>query len=162
MEPTNHTPRTTEIDMSNLPIDAFRDSFLTLLKKGMTPLEALREFDRDEWNKAVSEEILDGEVSRNPETFILETQHGKPSLLELGAKALREEMNEKDMDQAIALWLAGWTSEQPNARQTDVMSWYWRAPAKRKNSKGRRYYSTNQAFNAMNRLTKGLTNETEK
>lgn len=63
----------------------------------------------------------------------------------------RLESNERDLEDAIDLWAAGWTSETPNKTQADVMSWYWRAPAKGKRKFGRRYLSTAQAISAMRR-----------
>ncbi len=76
----------------------------------------------------------------------------------------RMDMDDKDMEQALALTEAGWTSEDPRAvnsphlpppkniwEKTAVMSWYWRAPSKRPGKPGRRYNSTNQAWRAMMR-----------
>lgn len=115
------------------PIDTYRYAFQQLLAQGKTPLEALREFDREKWNAAMLGEI----------------DLGGTTLLNLGAAANREEMNEGDMEQATELWLAGWTSETPSKTQVDVMSWYWRRPPRRKGKPGRFYWSTNQAYNAM-------------
>lgn len=76
----------------------------------------------------------------------------------------RMDTDDRDMEQALALTDAGWTSEDPRAinsphlpapktiwEKTPVMSWYWRAPSKRAGKPGRRYLSTNQAFRAMQR-----------
>jgi len=125
--------------------DLFRDTFLRFLAEGMTHAEALAEFNRGEWNEAMNAEIMEGGSNRSD------------SLLDLAAKAGFEERNLRDLDQAIELWQAGWTSEDPNPQrdhscfwsQSQVMSWYWRAPSKRPGKPGRRYLSTNQAFNAM-------------
>lgn len=67
------------------------------------------------------------------------------------------------MPQVDALMSAGWKFELPeivNRRdgenfrcETEPWQWYWRSPPKRPGSKGRRYLSTNQAFNAMQHLT---------
>jgi len=35
--------------------------------------------------------------------------------------------------------------------ESEPWQWYWRSPPKRKNSKGRKYWSTTQAFNALKR-----------
>ena len=112
----------------------------------------MREFERQKLHSALSIEALGQDEGR--------------SLLDLLAIAGREECDESEMEKAIELWLAGWTSELPEHYNTPeaqerakndpwsrcaVMSWYWRAPSKRKGKPGRRYLSTNQAFNAMKR-----------
>lgn len=132
------------------PIDTYRYAFQQLLAQGKSPLEALREFDREKWYAAMNEEI----------------ELGGTMLLDLSAIAGREECDETAMEQATELWLAGWTSELPKSyntpeareaakvdvwRRCAVMSWYWRRPPRRKNSKGQFYWSTNQAWMAMTR-----------
>jgi len=62
----------------------------------------------------------------------------------------REEAHEKDFEQAIELWMAGWTSE-PLRHGLEVMSWYWRRPPIGKRSRGKLFYSTNQAFMSLRR-----------
>lgn len=62
-----------------------------------------------------------------------------------------------------ALLSAGWRYElpeivnhkegEPSHMETEPWQWYWRSPPKRKGSKGRRYLSTTQAFNALKRLS---------
>lgn len=130
--------------MSSL-VETYREAMRLMIAKGMTPLEALREFDQDKFNAALREE--------------LETCYGcgqdEGSLLVMVGKAGREEMNEKDMEQAIELWLAGWTSELPNKTQTDVMSWYWRRPPRVAGKQGRLFLSTNQAHRAMRKEAGG-------
>lgn len=71
--------------------------------------------------------------------------------LAIEGERMRREMNERDFEQASALWAAGWTAETPHATQEDIMSYYWRRPGKRKGKKGRLFLSTNQAYNAMTR-----------
>lgn len=79
-------------------------------------------------------------------------------------KKLRESERETELAnlrQAEALIDAGWRYELPeivNRKEgepahmaTETWQWYWRSPPKRKGTKGRRYLSTNQAFNALNR-----------
>ncbi|MFK5923259.1 MAG: hypothetical protein QM496_13865 [Verrucomicrobiota bacterium] len=82
-------------------------------------------------------------------------------MLEIGARNSHKEANEKEMEKALELSSAGWTQEQhvchPFTKSVDVMSWYWRRPARRKGMKGRLFLSTNQAYNAMNR--ESLRNE---
>ncbi len=64
--------------------------------------------------------------------------------------------------QADALIDAGWKFELPevvnhdpennhdwSGIESEPWQWYWRSPPKRKGSKGRKYWSTNQAYNAM-------------
>ena len=65
----------------------------------------------------------------------------------------RESLSEVD-----ALLLAGWSFELPDivngtGGTTEPWQWYWRSPPKRAGSKGRRYLSTSQAFNALKRMT---------
>jgi hypothetical protein len=116
--------------------DVFIDAFNLLLAKGMTYMEALQEFDRAEWNKAMLSEDA--------------SQYDSRRMLELAGKAGREEMNARDMEQAMVLWLDGWKSEIPEGhKDLDVMSWYWRRPARREGKPGRRFLSTNQAYKAL-------------
>ena len=64
----------------------------------------------------------------------------------------RQESNDKAMIQVRALLAAGWKYELPAGNYDyDPWQWYWRAPPKRKNSRGQKYLSTNQAFNALQR-----------
>lgn len=83
-----------------------------------------------------------------------------PALFDLLVCAQFEQRNSvdgADYQQALELWQAGWTSEshEPYSdhfwSQVQVMSWYWRAPSKRPGKPGRRYLSTNQAWNAFQR-----------
>lgn len=116
--------------------DTYAAIIRRLVEQGATPLEALRSFDRS---------LLDA-------AMLNELEEGGRVLLDLVAAATREEMNERDMDQAIDLWLSGWKSETPSSTQVDVMSWYWRSPAKTGRAKGRLYRSTNQAWRALRRM----------
>lgn len=114
--------------------------FRANLAAGMTHAEAATLFTPDDLRTALfSEEFAPPEAHE---------------LLNLLGKAQREEMNDRDMDQAIELWLAGWKSETPHKTQTDVMSWYWRRPARTKTRPGRLFLSTNQAFSAMKKGAK--------
>lgn len=67
------------------------------------------------------------------------------------------------MPQVDALMAAGWKFELPeivnhnpprhnwsNIR-SEPWQWYWRSPPMRKNSKGRKYWSTQQAFTALSK-----------
>jgi hypothetical protein len=134
-------------------VDVYRDAFLRFLAEGKSHLEALREFNHRKLHDALRD--------------TLDTDEGR-ELLDLLALAGREECDEKETEKAIELWLAGWTSDLPEQYKTPeaqerakndpwsrcaVMSWYWRAPSKRKGRPGRRYLSTSQAHNAMRRAT---------
>jgi hypothetical protein len=131
-------------------IEVYRDAFLQMLKDGKTHAEAMLEFDTAKFDAAMIAEIESGAAKRrfNWRTREWQSASGQVTLLELGAKALRESTNEMDLGQAIELWMEGWTSE-PQRPDADVMSWYWRRPSRRPGRPGRRYLSTNQAYNAM-------------
>jgi len=140
------------------PIDTYRDSFLAFVAGGMTHSEALDQFDRKEWNAALVAEL--SLIRLNPKTLNMEVHDGLPPLLSLDSMAGREQADQKDMEQAIELWGAGWTSEVPDCfrhnsrdfwRQCPVMSWYWRRPSRRQGKPGRKYLSTNRAWMAMKR-----------
>lgn len=80
-------------------------------------------------------------------------------MLDIAARASHKESNEAEMEKALELSAAGWTPEiekqhtpHPFTGNVDVMSWYWRRPARRKGSKGKKYLSTNQAWNALKKL----------
>lgn len=149
----------------NEPVDTYRDAFLAFLKCGMSYVEARDQFDKELLQAAVNAELERGDSVQvlNPETFLCENACGHETLFDLVVKAGFEQRNSvgsRDMDQAMDLWQAGWTSEDTMAHlikpnefwsQTQVMSWYWRAPSKRPGKPGRRYLSTNQAWNAMQR-----------
>ena len=57
-----------------------------------------------------------------------------------------------DSKQVYALLAAKWTFEIPSVN-SDPMSWYWRSPPKGKRELGRKYLSTNQAWNAMRKAS---------
>lgn len=72
------------------------------------------------------------------------------------------QIRRNSLPQVDALLSAGWSFELPeivNRKEFDrpagidhePWQWYWRSPAKRKGSKGRKYQSTSQAFNALKR-----------
>lgn len=56
-----------------------------------------------------------------------------------------------------ALIAAGWKFELPEivnnwpTHESEPWQWYWRSPPRRRGSKGRKYWSTTQAFNALRR-----------
>lgn len=138
----------------NEPIDTFRDSFLRFIAEGMSYSEALAEFDLQAFQKAM---LAEGELRPG-------CGRDEESLLSLLACAGREERDARDMEKAIELWSHGWTSELPEsyttkeaieAAKTDmwrrcaVMSFYWRRPPRTKSRKGKRFLSTDQAYNAL-------------
>lgn len=114
-------------------VDLFKD----LLSKGKTHAEVEAMFTREQIREVL---FTQGDVVNQLE------------FLKLCGKALMENQNDRDMDQAIELWLAGWTSETPyECQKLMVMSWYWRRPPRTKNRPGRLYLSTQQAYNALKR-----------
>ena len=131
--------------------DFYRDAFLDLLAKGFTHFEALETFDRDEWNEAMTAEIMSGDCKQFDRSLLhYITASGKPSLLDLAGKAVMESCDREALEQAHELWMAGWTSE-PVTPKSQVMSWYWRRPPRRAGKPGRKYLSTNQAWMALKR-----------
>jgi hypothetical protein len=81
--------------------------------------------------------------------------NGKMMDLDVLAEEAKLDSRRASWPQVDALLDAGWKFELPEIvngyknTETEPWQWYWRRPAKRKNSKGRRYHSTNQAYNAM-------------
>lgn len=73
---------------------------------------------------------------------------------ELVAECTRER-EAKDIEQAWDLIKAGWRFF-PVTEDSQVMSWYWRRPPRRKGSKGMLFLSTNQAWMALQRQTPKL------
>ena len=63
----------------------------------------------------------------------------------------QQRSREEAMEQVSALCRAGWVFE-PVTENSEPWQWYWRSPPKRAGSKGRLYRSTNQAFNALQRM----------
>lgn len=139
----------------NSLIDTYRTAFLKFLADGMNHAEALDQFDRKEMNLALNAALENGEYKDRGD--------GEDTLFDLVVKAgfvKRNSMGSPDMEQALALWAAGWTSEVPNPTKSDnfwsqpqVMSYYWRRPSRRSGKPGRKYLSTNQAYNAMMKET---------
>lgn len=73
--------------------------------------------------------------------------------------AVRLDARRECMPQVDALLLADWSFELPEivngspvGYDTEPWQWYWRSPAKPGHKKGRRYQSTAQAFNALQKL----------
>ena len=152
--------------MNTYPFDTLRDTLLKFVAEGMTYDEALSQFDEKEFTAAAMAEmdqgltqtlsVLDGiELAGN---IVTNDERRLPSLFDLKVRANFERsngINGEAFQQALQLWQAGWTSEHEKPAsdkfwsQVQVMSWYWRAPSKRLGKLGRKYLSTNQAFNAM-------------
>lgn len=111
---------------------------LQLLKaKGLSAPDAVKQFTHEQ----LSDAMFDGSGVMDDD---------QRALLDRLAAAGEEEQNERDLGDAIELWMAGWTHE-PVTPSSRIMSWYWRAPAKGKRPLGRRYLSTQQAVNALRR-----------
>jgi len=134
--------------------DLIRDTFLKFVADGMSNMEALEQFDPEQFRLAMNAEIMSGEARDRDD---------EKSLLDLASRAGFEKRNQKDFDdQVVPLMMAGWIYEVPDSyktnsrdfwRQVQWMSMYWRAPSKRPGKPGRKYLSTQQAFNAMMRQT---------
>lgn len=105
-----------------------------LINQGMTPLEAVRQFGEESIKQAVRDELADAP--------------GFGPLFEVCVKANQQKSDEKEMEKAVELWMAGWTSEKTPTMYA-VMQWYWRSPPKGKGKLGRFYWSTNQAWMAL-------------
>ncbi len=143
------------------PIDMYRDVFLKFIADGMTYDEALDQFDEDEWFRASMEEVFTDQARIDVfgGGFVTNDERKLPALFALSCRAHRQRTDTREMqEQAIPLYMAGWTSEVPECfknnsadfwRQCPVMSLYWRAPSKLPGKPGRRYLSTNQAYRAM-------------
>lgn len=142
--------------------DTYRDAFLRFMAEGMTYAEALKQFDRVELQAAINAELESGDSVQvlNAETMQIESACGHITLFDLACMARFEQRNSvdgHDYQQALELWQAGWTSESPREPtggfwgQVQVMSWYWRRPPRRKGKPGRKYLSTNQAYQALTR-----------
>lgn len=139
--------------------DIFRDSFLKFIEEGMTHAEALEKFDETLFRRAAVDELMESGIRIDPTTYrqLVNDSRGVTPLIDLLSLAEMQRRSQRDFEkQAIPLMLAGWTSEVPNPTnrkdpwlQCQTMSLYWRAPSKRPGKPGRRYLSTNQAFNAM-------------
>lgn len=142
-------------------IDTLRDTFLHFMERGMNYAEALEQFDKDEFAAAAMQEVFQDEATRIPgKGWRTNDDRDLPGLMEFITRADYEEHDAEQMELAIELWTAGWTSELPCPeiqlgddmdfwRKVQTMSLYWRAPSKRPGRPGRRYLSTQQAYNAM-------------
>lgn len=71
----------------------------------------------------------------------------KEALKKLSSE-IRDEREDAYLDKAIELWLSGWTSHAVG-KNDEIMSWYWRRPAKPPRKKGRLFLSTDQALRAL-------------
>ena len=71
-------------------------------------------------------------------------------LFDAVGREIKREAEKRDKAQAWDLIHAGWRFEVPGDT-SDVMSWYWRSPPRRKGSGGKLHRSTNQAWRAMKR-----------
>lgn len=140
-------------------IDSIRDEFADYVAKGMSYMEAKAMFDEVTLQVAIDAELFRGDSIKSFNMLTLQAENacGHETLFDLCVKASFEEQNKRDFEeQAVPLMMAGWTMETQNPTnskefwsQTQVMSLYWRAPSKRPGKPGRKYLSTNQAFNAM-------------
>lgn len=143
--------------------DTYRDAFSGFLANGMTHAEAMEQFDESLLRRAAVDEMMEVGIRIDPETYrqLLNDDRGVIPLIDFLGLAEMQRRSQRDFDQqAVPLMLAGWTSEVPNPTnrkdpwlQCQTMSLYWRAPSKRPGKPGRRYLSTQQAFNALMKST---------
>jgi hypothetical protein len=91
-------------------------------------------------------------MSMNWEEFDKFSIEDKRLWIKHAGQALREKCEQEYLIKAGDLMLAGWTPD-PVDHRNDMMSWKWRRPARRKNSKGMRFHSTDQAWNYLQRST---------
>ncbi len=143
------------------PADILRDEFQRFVREGSSYAEALEHFDEDDFRKASIEELETSGIRIDPATYrqLVNDDRGVTPLIDLLGLAHMQQRSREDFEQqAMPLMFAGWTSEIPNPSnrkdpwlQCQTMSLYWRAPSKRAGKPGRRYLSTQQAFNAMMR-----------
>lgn len=87
--------------------------------------------------------------------MIEEKKIEKMITLDLNKDSIQLKVKKDYMFQVEALIDAGWKFELPEIVnnwpkvETEPWQWYWRRPARKKNSKGQRFLSTNQAYNAL-------------
>jgi hypothetical protein len=62
---------------------------------------------------------------------------------------VRLDLRRRCMPQVDALIMANWKFELPAMLDSEPWQWHWRRPPRRKGSKGRRFMSTQQAYNAL-------------
>jgi len=74
---------------------------------------------------------------------------GRDNLNEAARQSMLDSRKQA-MPQVEARMAAGWTFEVP-ACGTEPWQWYWRRPSRRPGKPGRKFVSTNQAFNAVQR-----------
>lgn len=88
------------------------------------------------------------EFAFNPEKLGF-TQEQWAVMIEQEKQAARDECKYQ-VDALIDAW---WTIIIPeDGRGDEPWQWYWRRPSKRKGKPGRKYLSTNQAYNALQKL----------
>jgi len=71
------------------------------------------------------------------------------ALLKAGGEEVKLDAREACMPQVDALMAANWIFELPAIQDPEPWQWYWRRPSKVKGKKGRKFLSTNQAYNAL-------------
>ena len=77
-----------------------------------------------------------------------------PANLAIAAKHQQKLWNHKCMPQVRALMQAGWQFEVVHECAADPWQWAWRRPPRRAGSKGMRFASTEQAYNALMRASR--------
>lgn len=98
----------------------------------------------------MSEAIPWSEFVRTEGATVDDLRH--PGVLAALSRQTMLDIRRASLVQVEALLAAGWRYELPR-EDLEPWQWYWRAPPKRPGKPGRKYLSTNQAFNAMRRST---------
>jgi hypothetical protein len=71
-----------------------------------------------------------------------------PARMKILCRQYTQEQNRRHEPEVRALLAAGWIAE-PVRADSDPWQWAWRRPPRRPGSKGMRFASTGQAFNAL-------------
>jgi hypothetical protein len=107
-----------------------------LMAQGLSATEAMAEFEKQDLDASTLKALMEDGTSH--------------PLWVLSIQEMRESSHRETLEgQCYELWMNGWTVE-PNGRD-ESWAWYWRRPARRAGQKGRKFLSTNQAFNALKR-----------
>lgn len=119
----------------NYTPDLMLDMLQNRISLGMTKDEAVQDVGQPAFHAAAISAI---------------TQYGKKHpLFWFAVDVTVESRHDSYLQKALDLYAAGWTSETPHESQTEIMSWYWRRPPMGNRKTGRRFMSTDQAWNHM-------------
>jgi hypothetical protein len=99
----------------------------------------------------MSRNIIPDSLFQRPQQYTADELVADPEKLRQAAYQVKLEARASAMIQANALMTAGWMFELPSLNDSEPWQWYWRSPPKGKRTVGRKYLSTNQAYNALMR-----------